>query len=124
MAPEGDDMTRSTGARAAQRVRCGKCGSPGRWGETCVVCGASYTQGEKRAHNEWANPSPAIRVAHGITCAYGGELHKCHCQGGKTHPCQCYESPGLECHICGTCSCEHLAEPPEPRLDPVHRAGD
>jgi len=102
-------MTRSTGARAAQRIRCGKCGSPGRWGEACVLCGATYTESEKG----WGEPLyPAtMRVAHGTICTAEGEPHRCHCHGGKTHPCNCYESPGrITCHICGQCDCDTHTE--------------
>jgi len=103
-------MTRSRGVRVLQRPRCGKCGAPGRWGETCVLCGANYTESQK-FHDEYANPSPALRTAHGQVCSFGGEPHRCHCGGGKAHPCNCYLSAGLECHICGLCDCaEHAAE--------------
>ena len=30
-------MTRDRGIRAAQRLKCGKCGAPTRWGEVCVM---------------------------------------------------------------------------------------
>jgi hypothetical protein len=98
--------------RYAQRFRCGKCGAPGRWGEACIMCGATYTEGEVRAGEavgaHYYDLPFKLRVNHGSTCTAEGEPHRCHCGGGVTHPCNCYDSPPtLICHICGFCDCEH-----------------
>lgn len=93
-------MTKTTYKRAMQRLRCGKCGAPTRWGEACVMCGAAYTSGEaeqRESPTSWRHhdvPMPEkLRVGHGQTCTAEGEPHKCHCGGGVMHPCNCYESP-------------------------------
>lgn len=93
-------MTRGRGIRAAQRLKCGKCGAPTRWGEVCVMCGAAYTSSEAASRSapgafhyyDVAMPEK-LRVGHGHICTAEGEPHKCHCGGGVTHPCNCYESP-------------------------------
>jgi hypothetical protein len=90
-------MTKPTGSRAAYRTTCGKCGAIGRWGEACIMCGATYTATEHYGSGavhvyEYVTD---LRVGHGKTCTAEGEPHKCHCGGGVSHPCNCYESPAV-----------------------------